>query len=517
MSQLCLKREEKGIVIKMDCLLGIDIGTSSLKSLLINVEGNMLAVAAKEYFFDVPAVGYAEQDPAVWWNALKDTVKEVMNRAGVTGEQIKGIGFSGQMHGLVALDKDLRPVRKAILHCDVRSEKQCKEIEMLFPEKGLSKVVLNPVFPGMQMVSLLWMRENEPKIYEQVRHALCPKDYMRLLLTGELGSERTDASATLAYDNNKQCWALDELKKLEIDVELFAPTNFTPYDKAGEVSGDAAKETGLQAGTPVAYGGGDQAMQSVGNGLYEPGNMTATIGTSGQVMYITQNPIYNESLNTHVFCHVFKDTWFALAAVLNAGITLNWFRKNFTPELTYEKMSQLAQTIAPGSSGLAFFPAMMGERTPYLDANTRGLFLGVSFVHTNAHFIRAIMEGVALEMKSGIDILMEMYSEPEYIYAVGGAAKSSVWLQIQADIYAKTLCVKQTEEQACTGAAIMAGIASGLYADLKEGCTVAVSKEVRFVEPSSENTKVYTEFYNDVFRHLYDNNIELMRRLTKFD
>jgi len=363
----------------------------------------------------------------------------------------------------------------------------------------------------------VWMRENEPHLYEKVAHVLCAKDYIRLLLTGEMGTERTDASGTLAYDTGGQHWGIDALKKLGIDVGLFPKEGFTPYDKAGEVSAAAAKETGLRAGTPVAYGGGDQAMQSVGNGLYKPGNMIATIGTSGQVMQITQSPVYNEALNTHVFCHVLPDTWFALAAILNAGVALNWFRRNFAQDLSYKQMDVLAKDIAPGSGGLAFFPAMMGERTPYLDANTRGMFLGASLAHTKAHFIRAIMEGVTFEMKSGVDILVRDYGEPEYIVASGGGVQSPLWLQMQADIYAKTICIKNVSEQACVGAAIMAGIASGVYAGIEQGCMAAISDELRFIEPNPENVKIYEQFYNEAFCHLYDHNIGLMRKLAQFD
>ncbi len=209
--------------------------------------------------------------------------------------------------------------------------------------------------------------------------------------------------------------------------------------------------------------------------------------------------------------------WFGMGGVLNAGVTLNWFRRNFAQELTYEQMSSLAAEIAPGSGGLVFFPAMMGERTPYLDAATRGMFLGATFAHTKAHFIRAIMEGVTFEMKSGIDILNGQYAQPEYIVAAGGAAKSPVWLQMQADIYAKTICVKQAEEQACMGAAIMAGIASGAYRDVREGCEAAVSKVLRFIEPIPKNADIYARLYDKVFRHQYDRNIELMRELAAFD
>ncbi len=498
----------------MEGLLGIDIGTSSLKSLIMTRNGTILAVAAKEYSFDVPESGRAEQDPAIWWNALVETVKRALTDSGIKAEDIKGVGFSGQMHGMVPLDKNMKVVRNAILHCDVRSAEQCVTMEKTFPDNELNRLSYNPIFPGMQLVSLIWMKTHEPENFARTVKVVCPKDYIRYMLTDEIGTERTDASGTLAYDVKKQDWAYGVIDRLGLDRALFPDCRFAPYDVAGEICSKAAAETGLLKGTPVVYGGGDQSMQSIGNGLYESGNMTATIGTSGQVMRISDNPIYNAALNTHTFCHVLPGISFSMAAVLNAGITLNWFKRNFAPDLSYAQMSAMAQTVRPGSEGLFFFPAMMGERTPYLDASARGIFLGASFMHTKAHFIRAIMEGVSFEMKTGIDILNDLYGEPAYIVVAGGAVKSAAWLQMQADIYAKTLCIKQSEEQACVGAAIMAGIGCAVYMDVADGCKTAVAGAVRYVEPIRENVERYSEYYDRVFKHIYDNNADAFRSLT---
>lgn len=499
----------------MDCLVGIDIGTSSLKTIIMDRSGRIISSAAKEYNFDVPMTGYAEQDPKVWWNALVSTVREVLQKSNVKPDEIRGIGFSGQMHGMVPLDKDMNVIRKCILHCDVRSAKECRDIEAEFPGGGLNKIVYNPIFPGMQLVSLVWMRENEPFNYERTFKVVCPKDYIRYLLTGELGVEHTDASGTIAYDINARDWAYDAIHRLKIEKSFFPAPIHLPFDVAGSVSAEAAAMTGLLEGTPVVYGGGDQAMQSIGNGLYLDGSMIATIGTSGQVMRIADNPAYNPKLNTHTFAHVLPGVSFSLGAVLNAGITLNWFRKNFAFELSYEQMSMQADSIRPCCEGLAFFPAMMGERTPYLDANTRGVFIGASFIHTKAHFIRAIMEGVTFEMKSAIDILNSFYGEPEYIVAAGGASKSRVWLQMQADIYNKTVCVKNAKEQACVGAAIMAGIGSNVYADIKEACNEAVPGEVNYIEPVAGNAEKYAEYYDRVFSRIYDGNKTIFQNLAR--
>ncbi len=499
----------------MEYLLGIDIGTSSAKATIFSSDGKALSTAGCGYNFDVPQIGFAEQDPDVWWRATVDSISKALHEACVKPEEIRGIGLSGQMHGMVALDKNMRPVRKAILHCDVRSKKQAEEIREIFGPRFFD-ITCNPVFPGFQLLSLLWMRENEPYLFEAAETVVCPKDYVRYRLTGNIAAEATDASGTLAYDMKRQAWSDEILERLGVDKGLLPDPNHLPYEIAGTLSALAAADTGLAAGTPVVYGGGDQSMQSLGNGVCHKGIMTATIGTSGQVLCIEDNLAYNPKMNTHTMRHVERDSWFAMGAVLSAGLALNWFRRTLAPEASYEELGQEAQLVTPCCEGLAFFPCMMGERTPYMDAATRGMFFGLTFKHTRGHIVRSIMEGVTFAMLECINLLGELCDGSKKIICAGGGARSALWLQIQADIYGREVYVSNTPEQACAGAAIAAGVGCGLYGNLRQGCEALVSIREKPVEPIPENTKRYRDFYKEVYGRLYDQTHTLFPALSHY-
>ena len=499
----------------MAYLIGTDIGTSSVKTIVFSEDGVTLSTVSKEYTFDVPKIGYAEQDPEVWWKCAVQTISEAIDRAGINAKDIKGVGLSGQMHGLVALDKENNVIRKSILHCDVRSTEQVDEIRASFGDE-FSNITYNPIFPGFQLISLLWLRQNEPWNYDKTVKVICSKDYIRYKLTGEIGAEATDASGTLAYDMERQTWSEQILDKLNVDRNLFPECEHSSCDIAGTVTKATAKETGLKAGTPVVYGGGDQAMHSLGNGVYRKGIMTATIGTSGQVLCISDRPVTNPKLNTHTMRHVNHDTWYGLGATLNAGVTLNWFRRNFTENCDFDRLVIEAETAPPCCDGLVFFPCMVGERTPYMDASTRGMFLGISLAHNRGHMARAIMEGVAFAMKESLDILTELYSEPQKTICAGGGAKSRLWLQIQADIYEREVYMSETSEQACAGAAIVAGVGCGLYSNLEESCERLVRINPMPIEPITENSKKYKEFYQTIYSQLYLRNHTLFGALKRF-
>lgn len=493
----------------MDYLMGIDIGTSSLKTMIIDSHGGIYAVASKEYSIETKKSGYAEQNPQIWWDAFLYTIKKVLVDNNIDVNEIRGIGLSGQMHGLVLLDKNHSLLHNAILHCDVRSTKQVEYIKNHVDHSLLKNSLYNPIFPGMQLLSLLWIRDNLSDIYSKIQYVLSPKDYLRFLLTNRIGTERTDASATLAYDMKNEQWAFDILKALNINPNIFSDPSNLPYEVAGTITSEVANLTGLKKGTPVVYGGGDQAMQSIGNGVFRPGDMMATIGTSGQVMFVTDEPVFNQNLNTHTFAHISKNTWFGLGAILSAGITLNWFKSNFFPEKSYEYLSDLATNIEIGSNGLLFFPAMMGERTPYMDPNTKGIFQGITLQHTAGHFARSIMEGVSFEMKSAFDILVKLYQKPNYLIAAGGASKSPVWLQMQADIYDIPLKLISDKEQACIGSAIMAAIGVGLFSSIEDACSSMIIQTNKIILPIAENVSKYKNIYHNLYIKLYENNKDL--------
>ena len=496
-------------------LLGIDIGTSSTKSAIFTADGEMAGLASRAYTFEVARPGYAEQNPEVWWEAAAQSIREAVEKSGVEPREIRAIGLSGQMHGLVGLDAEGRVVRKAILHCDVRAAAEAEELSRRFGT-AYSDIVLNPVFPGFQAVSLCWLKKNEPENFQRIRSVICPKDYVRYRLTGKIGVEHTDASGTLFYDNRKCGWSPEIFKCLGFSQALVPAQIHSPFDIAGGVTKQAAERCGLAEGTPVVFGGADQAMQSLGNGVFEEGTMMATIGTSGQVLAVSGRPVVNPALNTHTFRHAEPGVWYTLGAVLYAGSTLSWFRRTFMEGASFEQMSALADTVAPGCSGLVFLPCMGGERTPYLDPKARGVFDGITMLHTKAHFVRAIMEGVAFAMKTSILTVTDLCGRTDRLVCAGGGVNGATWAQIQADVYNREILVSGIREQACLGAAMAAGIGSGAFADVRSGSARMCGREMRKIEPIPGRAEVYERLYRDVYRQVYPQNAGIFQNMDKF-
>lgn len=485
---------------------GVDVGTSSVKTAIFDEGGNMLSLASKAYDFDTDKPGYAEQDPNIWWDAVIDTIRKSLAKLGKNSSLVKAVGLSGQMHGLVPLDKNGTSIRKAILHCDTRANDIVHQIVASNKDKEIRNIVFNPIFPGFQMVSLCWMREHEPDLYEKISICLCPKDYIRYKLTGQLGTESTDASATLLYDMQRETWSKQVFRNLRLDISLVPKVIHNSCEIAGEILPDVSQLTGLPKGTLVVYGGADQAMHSLGNGIYKPGIMMANIGTSGQVVTLSDCCVKNPEFNTHLFRHVSDHSWYGMAAVLYAGSTFNWFRKNFAPENSFVELSQMAANVKPCCDGLVFFPCMGGERTPYLDPETRGMFSGISMLHKKCHFARAIMEGVAFAMKTCINKMNELYGRSERLVCAGGGVKGLTWAQIQADIYGRDVYISEIPEQACLGAAIVAAVGCNAFPNLMEACTNMAPKTDRVLSPNLDNMKRYDEFYEKVYVHLYEQN-----------
>ena len=495
-------------------LLGIDIGTSGTKSAIFNTEGELISLASKEYVFESVKPGYAEQDPDVWWKAVVFTVKEAIKSSRLNAEQISVVGLSGQMHGLVALDKNGKVLRKAILHCDVRAAKEVDEIKEISNGR-IEKITFNPIFPGFQAVSLYWMKKHEKNLYDKIFKVVCPKDYIRYKMTGLLGTEHTDASGTLLYDMKNSKWSYDIFRILELKRELVPEEINKSYEVAGNITSEASKELGLSTKTIVAYGGADQAMHSTGNGIYQSGIEMATIGTSGQVLRICNEPIYNASLNTHLFKHVNDNTWYGLGAVLFAGSTLNWYKRTFCNDIQFDEISMQAESVEPGSEGLIFFPCMGGERTPYMDPNTRGVFLGVNVAHNKWHFARAIMEGVSFAMKCSIDKMDNLYGQAENIICAGGGVKGNVWAQIQADVYGRSIHISSVKEQACLGAAIVAGIAGGGFKDLNDACGRMCNDKMKVLEPIASHREIYDKIYKDIYLQIYKSNKDIFKKINQ--
>ncbi len=487
--------------------MGIDLGTSSVKTVIMDLEGNIAGLGQEDYDVQTPYPGYAEQDIELLWEAAARTVRQAIIHANIDPNGIKSIGLSGQMHGLVLLDRQLKPVRPAIIWADQRTKLQIDEIYSMVGMDELRRTTLNSLSTGFFICSLLWVRDHEPENYKKTYKAVLPKDYIRYRLCGELATDVTDASSTLAFDTAKRTWAFDIIEKIGIHRSLF-PEHGEAYQSAGRVTGECSEKTDLRTGTTVVYGGGDSLMHSVGNGIIKPGVISVNIGTAGQLSSAVNAPIYDREFRTNTFCHVKEDLWIIFGGHLNGGIVLKWLRDRYFPHMSYKEFDSAADGIPAGSEGALFLPYLSGERTPYHDPNAKGILFGMTLRHGYGHMIRAVMEGVILSLRLSLEIFKELDIPIRQVVASGGGAKSDVWLRMQADIFNTEIHTVSGREEACTGAAIAAGVGAGIYGSFEEACSVIVKYNSSITVPKPENVKIYDEAF-EKYKALYLNNKSL--------
>lgn len=495
----------------MRYMIGIDLGTSSLKTVIIDERGELTAVASRGYQFQSPCNNYAEHDPEEWWDACIDTIRRAMAERSVRPEEVKGVSFSGQMHGIVVLDERGKSIRPAILHCDARSGKQVEQIKQLFGMDNIRQLMMNPVYTGFLLPSLLWIRENEPERFERIRHVFLPKDYLTYKLTGMIATDYSDASATLAFDMKKMGWSEEILHKVQIPTEWF-PACYETGEVIGQVTSAAAEQTGLSQGTVVVAGGGDQVMQGIGNGITQVGQACANIGTSGQVSFQSDRPLLNPDLNTNTFMGYKKNRWIVMGAIMNAGLCYKWFNSLF-PRTDYDEMNRLIGQVKPGSGGVIFLPYLNGERTPHLDPDLSASFIGINLRTGKTELARAVMEGVSYAMYQCIELCGSLGLGADMMVASGGGARSMPWLQMQADIYNVPLKVAKIEEQAGLGAAISAGVGAGVYKDIKEGCEAVVRYRDLEICPDRQAHSAYMEYYA-LFKEAFSGSRDTLHKLT---
>ncbi|MBT2697606.1 xylulokinase [Bacillus sp. ISL-40] len=489
----------------MKYLLGIDLGTSSVKTCLIDYTGTECFSDSEVYSINTPARNWAEQDPEEWWRATKKTIQHCLQKVGGYEVEITGISFSGQMHGLVILDKDKQVIRPAIIWCDQRSQQQIHSIHNKIQKEEVGRQTLNALSPGFLLPSLMWIKDHEPFNYEKIDKVVLPKDYIRYRITGEIGTDSTDACGTLIFNIERREWAEDLIKKLGINRNLF-PLCREPYEIAGYVTRIAANETGLKLATPVVYGGGDQPMQAVGNGILSSGTISCTIGTGGQLFSPVNQPVHDRLYRTNTFCHV--KNWYILGANLSAGLSLKWLMENILYITDFTKLNKETSKIPSGSEKLLFLPYLNGDRTPHMDANAKGMFFGLQLKHNRYHMLRAVMEGVAFSLRDSLEIFNELQIPVEQVIASGGFIQSDLWMQIVADVFQKSICTTLTKEHACKGAAIMAAVGTKVFNSMEEAVSEMVKKSDRLVEPNEKNGYVYNEQY-ELFKSLYIQNREL--------
>ncbi len=483
----------------MGYLLGIDIGTSGTKSALFDENGGFVASYTAEYPLFQPKNGWAEQKPEDWWEAVKTSVSAVIRKSAVHPSEIVGVGLSGQMHGLVMLDKENRVLRPSIIWCDQRTEAECAELERVIGKEKLIAITANPALTGFTASKILWVKNHEPEIYEQCRHILLPKDYIRLMLTGEYATEVSDAGGMQLLDVPRRCWSDEILSKLGIDRAWLGKVYESP-EVTGTVSENAAELTGLKAGTPVVGGAGDNAAAAVGMGVVKEGRGFVTIGTSGVVFAHTSAMHLDPKGRIHTLCAAVPGQWHIMGVTQAAGLSLKWFKDNFCFEETaraeqqggsvYQLLDDMAQSVPAGANGLFYLPYLMGERTPHLDPHARGAFVGLSASHQKADLVRAVMEGVTYSLKDCLNIFGEIGVSVESMLACGGGASSALWRQMLADSFGCDITCTRSAEGAALGAALLAGVGAGIYHSVPEACD-AVCKTGDACVPDEKTAPVY--------------------------
>jgi xylulokinase len=466
-------------------ILGIDVGTGGTRAVIVGENGRIVASATEEHEpFASPQIGWAEQSPRDWWRACGTAVRKALAEASLRGDKIGCVGFSGQMHGAVMLDASDEVVRPALIWCDVRTEKQCQELTEKIGAEELIRLTSNPALPNFTLTKFLWVRENEPANWKRVRSVMLPKDYVRFRLTGERATDMADASGTLMLDVARRRWSDEVLQAAGVEKSLL-PQLFEAPEICGKVSASGAAATGVQQGTPVVAGAGDQAAGAVGMGIVAPGAVSATIGTSGVVFAATDRPALDPKGRLHTFCHAVPGRWHVMGVTQAAGLSLRWFRDRFGAggnnggnnedrRDPYERLTAEAAAVAPGSDGLLWAPYLMGERTPHLDPNARAALMGLSASHTRGHVVRAILEGVAFSLRDSFTLFAEMGVPVRNIRLGGGGARSSLWRQIQADVYGREVEILEAEEGAAYGAAILAGVGASVWSSVDTACSEVV-------------------------------------------
>ncbi len=492
--------------------LGIDIGTSSTKATIIDCYGKIHGIGQKEYTISMPKADWCEQDTEVWWEAVLECVHNALKVSKINPFEVCGIGLSGQMHGIVVLDHVGKVLRPAIIWSDQRSSLQVQKYKEEIGKKRLGELCANPVATGFAGPSFLWLKENEPEIYEKTAVIMQPKDYVRYKLTGLIATESTDACGTLLFDTANGVWSESMCEVLGLDINKL-PHVYKPWEKAGLLTEEAALKMGLKKGITIAYGGADQPMQAIGNGIIQPGTVSVTIGTGGQVFTPIHSPKYDPELRMHTFCHAIENTWNVLGATMAAGLSLKWLRHEILGNINYKELDELAGSVSAGSEGLLFLPYLVGERTPYMDSKARGVFIGLTLRHTRSHMIRAVMEGVTMALWQSINIFHELELPIDCIIASGGGANSKVWRQIMADILEYPISITAATEQACVGAAIMGSVANGAFESVESAVKAIVPMPTVMEYPGLENMKKY-RVMKDIFIQAYHQNKTIMHSLS---
>jgi xylulokinase len=482
----------------------MDVGTGGTRAVLIDAKGAIVASAQAEHAaFRAERPGWAEQDPEDWWRAAQIAIRETLEQAGgaeAVASQIGGIGLTGQMHGAVMLDAAGEVLRPALIWCDQRTGPQCDWLHRELGREHLIELVANPALPNFTLTKLLWVREHQPEIYAKIAHILCPKDYVRFRLTGVYAMDVQEASGTLLLDVAHRRWSSEVAKAAGVSEE-WLPELFESPEVCAKISPEGAAATGLSSGTPVVAGAGDQGAGAVGMGILEPGSVSVTIGTSGVVFAATALPTKDPQGRLHTFCHAVPGRWHVMGVTQAAGLSLRWLRDLLDPQASYDMLTAEAAKVPAGSDGLLYTPYLLGERTPHLDSHATAAFVGLNAGHTRGHLVRAVLEGVAYSLKDSFTLFDELGIPVKGVRLGGGGARGPLWRQIQADIYGHACDVLVAEEGGAYGAALLAGVGGGGWADVEAACAAAITVASQ-IEPRGDAVERYQRGYKG-FRQVY--------------
>jgi xylulokinase len=450
--------------------IGIDSSTTATKALIIDESGQVTGVASSEYPYETPRPLWSEQHPDLWWTATVESIQAVLAQSSIDPADIKAIGLTGQMHGLVLLDGTGNVLRPAILWNDQRTGAECDEIRDRLGKDRLIQITGNDALTGFTAPKILWVKNQEPEIFAQVKHCLLPKDYVRFKLTGQYATDKAGGAGTLLFNIKQRDWSAEVLEALGIDSSWLPPT-FEGTAITGTIPTEVAQLTGLKAGTPVVGGGGDQAAGAVGIGAVVDGIVSLSLGTSGVVFASADEPIIEPQGRLHAFCHAAPGKWHLMGVMLSAAGSLRWYRDTMAPDLNFDDLLAPVTEIPQGSEGLLFLPYLTGERTPYPDPLARGAFVGLTVRHGQAHLTRAVLEGVAFGLRDSFELMKNAgLADVKQVRISGGGAKSSIWRQILADVLNVELVTVNTTEGAAYGAALLAGVGAGVWPDVPAAC-----------------------------------------------
>jgi xylulokinase len=496
----------------MKYVIGVDLGTSAVKTVLVDPQGKVAFEHSESYPLSRPQPNWSEQNPEDWVKGTLVSLRRLIEVSGIAPSQVDGLSFSGQMHGLVLVDKEGQVLRPAILWNDTRTTAQCRRIEKKLGAK-LIEVARNRALEGFTLPKILWVQDNEPEVLSQAYQFLLPKDYVRLRLTGDYAMDYSDAAGTLLLDVGSKTWSAEIAEAFELPLSL-CPRLVESFEQTGTLLPDIAEASGLLSSTKVFAGGADNACGALGAGVLGEGRTMCSIGTSGVVLSYESNKDLNLEGKVHFFNHGEKDAYYIMGVTLAAGHSLTWFKETFAADKSFDELLSGVSSIPAGSGGLLFTPYIVGERTPHPDANIRGSFIGMDSGHTLTHFTRSVLEGITFSLRESIEIVRDSGKEITEIIAIGGGAKNEAWLQMQADIFNASIVKLESEQGPAMGAAMLAAYGSGWFTSLS-ACAEAFIRPADVYTPDPKQAAIYDGLFN-LYQEVYGQTRELNNKLAAY-